>query len=224
MLTKRINIFTGYFGSGKTELVINFADHLRRSNPFVVIDDIDVINPYFRTRDVKAFLQTRNIDLVAPPDRLMHSDLPIVSAKIYNYLHDTRYFVLFDVGGDSDGAKALGQYANDLVNLEPEVVFVLNGCRPYVNHVEGIVKTVRNIEKTMRLPVTSIINNTNCGEETTLEMIHFGHELATKAAQELGINYYGTTMWELFSEYKADTMPSCPLFFIKRHMMLDWKS
>jgi hypothetical protein len=90
---------TGHFGSGKTEIAINMAITEKKRYEKVAINDLDIINPYFRTRDVAELFQRNGIELIAPVNRLATSDLPIVSGEIYRVLHDERYRIIIDAGG-----------------------------------------------------------------------------------------------------------------------------
>ncbi len=223
ILENRIHIFTGHFGSGKTELAINFAGLLRDQYEYVAIDDLDIINPYFRTRDAIEFFNEKGIELIAPPKKLIQADLPIVSAEIYRVLGDAKYRVVVDAGGDKDGAKALGQYHHDWKDLKPEVIFVLNANRPYVSTLDGALYTISEIEKAARMPITSIINNTNIGKITTLDDIKGGLELSLLLSEKLNIPLMCTT---IASELKMETAEfaadNC-VQYINRFMKVAWE-
>jgi hypothetical protein len=156
---KRITILSGHFGSGKTEIAINLAFNEKEIHNKVAVNDLDIINPYFRSRDVSDLFEQQDIELIAPANRLATSDLPIVSGEIYRVLHDHRYQVIIDAGGDKDGAMAMGQYYHEWKHLEPELLFVLNANRPYVSTLGGARYTIEQIEKAARLKVTGIINS-----------------------------------------------------------------
>jgi hypothetical protein len=174
---KKLTILSGHFGSGKTEIAINLALTERQEYEKVAINDLDIINPYYRSQDVPSIFQEYDIELISPKSRLATSDLPIVSGEIYRVLHDPRYRLIVDAGGDKDGATALGQYYHEWNDFSPELLFVLNKNRPYVSSLEGALYTVEQIEKASRLNVTGIINNSNIGIETTMQDIQAGFEL-----------------------------------------------
>lgn len=222
-LDRRIHIFTGHFGSGKTELSINFAHYLRQTHEHVAVDDLDVINPYFRTRDVDDFFQENKIELIAPPKRLTMADLPVVSPEIYRVLHDEKYQIIVDAGGDKDGAKALGQYYHNWKDLHPEIIFVLNTNRPYVSTLEGALFTISEIEDSARMKVTGIINNSNVGKLTTFDDIKNGYELSLKVSDKLGIPLLCTTISESLKDETKHFAEGHEVFYIKRFMKLDWE-
>lgn len=222
-LNKRITILTGHYGSGKTEIAINLALNEKKLHNKTAINDLDIINPYFRSRDVSDIFEQQNIELIAPPNRLATSDLPIVSGEIYRVLHDHRYRVIIDAGGDKDGARALGQYYHEWKGLEPELLFVLNANRPYVSTLEGARYTIEQIEKAARLRVTGIINNSNIGSETSMDDILNGYELGSKLSNLLSIPLLYTTI-SVDLEVEANCFAkSHQVMFIKRFMKLSWE-
>lgn len=223
ILTKRINIFTGHFGSGKTELAINFANEIRKITDKVAVDDLDIINPYFRTRDVASFFKEKDIELLAPPERLLNADLPVVSPEIYRVMSDENYTLIVDAGGDKDGATALGQYYNDWKDLEPELLFVLNACRPYVSTLEGALYTISQIEQASRLKVTGIINNTNVGKATSISDVESGLNLALQVSKKTNIPFICSTLSENLKDEVSEILIANEVFYIKRHMKLDWE-
>lgn len=219
----RITILTGHFGSGKTEIAINLALNEKKIYNKLAINDLDIINPYFRSRDVADIFEQQDIELIAPANRLATSDLPVVSGEIYRVLHDNRYRVIIDAGGDKDGATALGQYYHEWKHLEPELLFVLNANRPYVSTLEGARYTIEQIEKAARLKVTGIINNSNIGSETSMADILDGYELSSKLSNMLSIPLLYTTI-SVDKENEAICFAkSHQVMFIKRYMKLPWE-
>lgn len=220
---KRIKILTGHFGSGKTEISINIAIKEAKQFPKVALNDLDVINPYFRSRDVGEHLGKLGVELIAPKGILATADLPIVSPEIYRVLKDKTYRVIIDVGGDKDGATALGQYYHDLKDEDYELLFVINANRPYVSSVDGVINTIHQIETVSRLRVTGLINNTNLGcADTTVDNLLQGIEIAEDVSEKLGIPFLYTTLSENISdngEFEALTN----INYIKRFMTLPWE-
>ncbi|MEH7494892.1 hypothetical protein [Neobacillus niacini] len=222
-LNKRITILTGHFGSGKTEIAINLALNEKKLHNKIAINDLDIINPYFRSRDISNIFEQQDIELISPATRLATSDLPIVSGEIYRVLHDYRYRVIIDAGGDNDGARALGQYYHEWKELKPELVFVLNANRPYVSTLEGARYTIEQIEKAARLRVTGILNNSNIGSETTMDDIRNGYELSSKLSNLLSIPLLYTTISVDLKDEANCFAKSHQVMFIKRFMKLPWE-
>lgn len=221
--TPRVTILTGHFGSGKTEIAINLALSERKRFEKVAISDLDVINPYFRSRDAALLFSQHQIDLIAPRPELAASDLPIVSGEIYRVLHDPSYRVIIDVGGDKDGATVLGQYYHEWQESMPEMLFVLNANRPYVSKLEGVFSTIKQIENASRLKVAGIINNTNIGSETTMNEVVSGFEFGRLVAEKLHIPLiYTCISTHLEKEAKA-FLKIHPGKLIQRYMKLPWE-
>ncbi|WP_284037397.1 hypothetical protein [Neobacillus sp. 114] len=219
----KITILSGHFGSGKTEIAINLALSERTKHDKVAINDLDIINPYYRSRDAASVFREHDVELIAPQNRLASADLPIVSGEIYRVLHDSRYRLIVDAGGDKDGATALGQYYHEWKDMQPELWFVLNANRPFVSTLEGAAYTIGKIENASRLKVTGIINNTNIGLETTMEDVWRGHELSSLLAEKLNITFLFTTIANHLQKDACNFAYRYEAFFIKRYMKLPWE-
>lgn len=224
MHTGRITILSGHFGSGKTEIAINLALVERQKYEKTAINDLDIINPYYRSRDVASIFEQHDVELIAPKNRLATADLPIVSGEIYRVLHDNRYRLIVDSGGDKDGATALGQYYHEWKDLHPELLFVLNGNRPYVSTLDGVLYTIEQIEKASRLKLNGIINNSNLGSETTITDIKKGMELSSQAAERLEIPLLYTTISSHLRREANEFSQNHKVVWIERYMKLPWEA
>jgi cellulose biosynthesis protein BcsQ len=220
----KITILTGHFGSGKTEIAINLAIQERKQHMKVAINDLDIVNPYYRTRDVEKEFKQHDIELIAPKGHLATADLPIVSGEIYRVLHDPAYRIIIDAGGDKDGATALGQYYHEWIHMQPEMLFVLNANRPYVSTLEGAITTITRIEEASRLKITGIINNSNIGSATTLNEIEKGYELAKQISANTNIPFIYTTIDNSLIAKTTDFAKQNPTTYIQRYMKLPWET
>ncbi|WP_035445709.1 hypothetical protein [Bacillus sp. UNC41MFS5] len=220
---RKISILSGHFGSGKTEIAINLALAERQRHEKVAINDLDIINPYYRSRDAASIFLQHDIELISPKSHLATSDLPIVSGEIFRVLHDHRYRLIVDAGGDKEGATALGQYYHEWKDFSPELLFVLNKNRPYVSTLDGALFTVEQIERASRLKVTGIINNSNIGMETTMQDILRGYELAIELAEKLEIPFLYTTISKHLKSEAQEFMNNHEGVFIERYMKLPWE-
>lgn len=169
---KRITLFEGHYGSGKTNIAVNYAEYLRQTAERVLIVDLDIVNPYFRTSDSREELRARGISVVASAFAGSNVDLPSVSDAAYAITDRRDCMAVVDVGGDDRGAYALGRYApailqeNDFDNL-----LVINMYRPLTRRVDDMLHIVREIEQASGLPFTGIVNNSNLGQETTARTV-----------------------------------------------------
>ena len=181
MGAKRITLFAGHYGSGKTNIALNYARILKRAGEKVAIADLDIVNPYFRTKDSAQDLQAEGIDLVVSDFANSNVDFPALPKEIYSLVAPpvlsttncqlpTR--VVIDVGGDDRGALALGRYVPDIrAENDYEMLAVVNAARPLTRTPQDAVEVLREIESACQLPFTGIVNNTNLGQQTTAETV-----------------------------------------------------
>lgn len=183
MLEKRLNIFTGHFGSGKTEVAVNTALKLKSAGNKTAILDFDIVNPYFRTADVKEVLTKKGIWVMTTTYANTNVDVPAIPAEVSTLFIEKDYRVVLDVGGDDIGARALSRYKDEIMEDDYEIYLVININRPMTNTVEKIKEMIWEIEQSSRLKVTKLVNNTNVLSYTTGEDIIKGQ----KVIQQVGI-------------------------------------
>ena len=180
---KRLTLFAGHYGSGKTNIAVNYALRLASEGRRVCIADLDIVNPYFRTKDSEAELRAAGIDLVSPQYANSNVDLPALPAESYRLVQDRSSYGIMDIGGDDRGAYALGRFA-DAIKAENDyrMVFVLNCYRPLTSTVSDAIEIMREIEAACGIRFTDIVNNSNLGAETTprtvLDSVDFANELS----------------------------------------------
>ena len=169
-LTRRVTIFAGHYGSGKTNVAINYALYLKHDGFEVEIADLDIVNPYFRTKDAETLLNENNIRLVSSVMANTNVDTPALPAEAYSIVHDTSKHAVIDVGGDDRGALALGRYVPYLLKEENyEMLFVINKYRFLTGTPEETIEVMREIELSAGMKFTGIVNNSNIGDETTAD-------------------------------------------------------
>lgn len=188
-MVNRIRIFMGHFGSGKTEISINYAINLAKEEKKAAIVDLDIVNPYFCTRGMKKELEEKGVRVISADPNLSNAELMVVPAEVLSVFNDKSYDVVFDIGGDDQGAIVLGQY-NRYFKEEPyDLYFVINNNRPLTSNDIDTEDYIRAIEAVSRLKVTHLISNTNMSYETTVEDILRGDEEVSKLSKKLGIPY-----------------------------------
>ena len=185
MKVKRITLFAGHYGSGKTNIALNYARMLKRSGEKVVIADLDIVNPYFRTKDSAAALQAEGIDLVVSDFANSNVDFPAMPKEIYGLVAERGQKIVMDIGGDDRGALALGRYVPDIrAEDDYEMLAVVNAARPLTQTAADAVEVLREIEAACQLPFTGIVNNTNLGQQTiattVLESVPYANEVAAR--------------------------------------------
>lgn len=179
---KRVNIFVGPLGSGKTELAVNTALVLAEKSP-VTLADLDVINPYYRVRRVKAELAARGVNVVCPPDEVSPADVPALPPAISAVLVRDDLRGVFDVGGDDIGARVLGRFRPYLPAGQYAVFFVVNTCRLKAT-VTDIHRMVDRVEHAARVRINYLVNNTNLGLETEAATVMAGRRMLERVVRE----------------------------------------
>ncbi|MCR5055605.1 MAG: hypothetical protein K6B54_01690 [Clostridia bacterium] len=180
-------IFTGHFGSGKTEVAVNFAIDLKRRKPDanVALIDMDIINPFFRSADAADALEARGIRVETMLYANTNVDVPALTGKMGSVINDKETYVILDVGGDDLGAKACGYYANDIASRDHTFFFVLNPYRPFTKELADTSKIFREIEDATLLKINALLDNSNLLEFTDAATIAKGSrkvdEFAAKA-------------------------------------------
>ena len=191
---KRVSLFCGHYGSGKTNIAVNYALYLRSLGNEVAIADIDIVNPYFRSKDSEAELKAAGIDVIALPFANTNVDLPALPPEVYSLVRNHSRMAVFDIGGDDRGAYALGRYVPDiLAENNYDMFFVANFCRPLTRTPEEALEVMREIEDACHIPFTAIINNTNLGTETTAELVEASREKAEALGKLCGLPVAMTT-------------------------------
>ncbi|MGI6577799.1 MAG: hypothetical protein ACOX1Q_07225 [Eubacteriales bacterium] len=185
---KRVTIFAGHYGSGKTNLAINYAFMLRRYLDCVSIVDLDIVNPYFRTKDSEDVIKKSGIRVISSSFANSNVDLPSIPAEAYAIIEDDGHHIVVDVGGDDRGALALGRYMPGLRKSgDFEMILVVNKYRPLTRDSGGAVEILREIEAASGLPFTGIINNSNLGPETTADTVLSSIGYADEISQITGL-------------------------------------
>ncbi|PAB60207.1 nucleotide-binding protein [Anaeromicrobium sediminis] len=186
----RIKIITGYFGSGKTEFSVNFAIKLHNEGKKVAIADLDIINPYFRSREKTEMLENMGIEVISSSighQKSMGIDLPSISASVLKPIIDKSYYAVLDVGGDHSGARALKRYVNHLKEKGYEMLYVINKNRVFSGTKEEVIENISKIEAVSGLKVTGLVNNTHLLKETDVDTVMSGQILSREVSNELGI-------------------------------------
>jgi hypothetical protein len=216
LFSRRVTLFVGHFGSGKTEIALNGALDLAAAGERVVLADIDVVKPYFRSRSARALLADVGIELLAPDGEHIHADLPIIVPQVRTALRDAAAKLIMDVGGDDTGARVLGSLSDVIPVEETHCLVVLNFSRPSTRNPEEAARMVEEIESVARVPVTGLVSNTHLMQETTPEVVLEGHEMASRAAHALDLPVVAVTVSEhLMDDLRGEEL-GCPIVVLRR--------
>lgn len=182
----RIKVLVGEFGSGKTELAVTLASYMQRSGMKAAVVDMDLVKPYFRTREHRKRLEAEGVTVVAAQEKLAHADLPVMPSDLSRVLFCPEYHVVVDVGG-ANAAIVLGQIRNRILENGCEVLMVVNICRPFSADADEVVSTIGNIEAASGMKVTGLISNTNIGAETTEQQVLAGLQATREVSAITGL-------------------------------------
>ena len=167
--SKRVVIFAGHYGSGKTNIAVNFAKDLKKSGKQVALADLDIVNPYFRSKDSENELKEEGIDLICSEFASTNVDIPALPFTINRIINDKSTYSVLDIGGDDAGSVVLGRLANGIKSEDNyEMIFVVNFFRPITRTAEDALDIMKEIECVSSLRFTAIVNNSNLGELTTV--------------------------------------------------------
>ena len=217
---KRLTLFAGHYGSGKTNIAVNYALHLAAEGKKVCIADLDIVNPYFRTKDSAAVLDAAGVHLISPTFANTNVDLPALPAEAYRLVTDKSIYGIMDIGGDDRGAYALGRYVPAMKEEgNYRMVFVANCYRPLTRTPEEALEVMREIEAACGLQFTDIINNSNLASETTPETVLASLDYMEKFSQLSGLPIWLTTAEKAVAS-QLDLSPVLPLSLQEKYFDL----
>ena len=216
-------IIVGNYGSGKTEIAINLAVDQKKLGKRVKVADLDLVNPYFRTREARSQLLEADIEVVLPPSQYMVADLPILSPKVAALIKEKNQLAILDAGGNDVGATVLGALAEPLKDRPVKMFQVINPFRPYTDTIAGCLKIRHEIEHASKLPMSGIISNANLMDETQASHILEGYSFAKTFARESGLPLEFLTVAEGLRPKLKIKQFSCPVLTIRRQLVPPWK-
>jgi hypothetical protein len=206
----RIKVLVGEYGSGKTELAVNLASYMQKSGLMTAVVDMDLVKPYFRTREHRQRLEAEGVTVVAPQGKLTHADLPVMPPDLTRVLFSPEYRVVMDVGG-AKSAIVLGQVRDRIRNNGCEILMVVNICRPFSKNAKDVISAMRNVEAASGLAVTGLVSNTNLGAETELQHVTAGLQVVREVSGSTGLplRWLVLPSW-LYGAFESDE-PLLPL-------------
>ena len=210
---KRVTVFAGHYGSGKTNIAVNYALMLKNSGKeHVAIADLDIVNPYFRTKDAEAMLEKNGIRLISSPYANSNVDTPAFPAEAYAAVDDKSLYSVIDVGGDDRGALALGRYVPYIKSENNyEMLFVINKNRFLTSDENGTLEVMREIEESAGLRFTGIVNNSNLGSETTADTVRKSLSYAEGVSRLSGLPIRFISVNENLAEELSDVKDLFPI-------------
>ena len=218
-----IVVVVGNYGSGKTETAINLAAACRKSGMAVTIADLDLVNPYFRTREARIPLEAMGIQVILPDRQYMFADLPILAPAVADIIRQPSDLTILDAGGDDVGVTVLGALASVLQDKSVHMLQVINAFRPFTGDVAGCIRIKEEIEASAKLKVTGFVSNANLMDDTLAGHIREGYELVKSVADHTRIPLeFITAPPGILAEHDLAHF-SCPVLTIDRTLLFPWK-
>lgn len=208
MKFKRLTLMAGHYGSGKTNIAVNLAMMLKKSGEDVVIADLDIVNPYYRTKDSEDELRAAGIPLISSEYANSNVDVPALPQELYSIVDVRSRHAIVDIGGDDRGALALGRYTPFILEENDyDMLLVINKYRPLTPDTASTLEVMREIEAAGGIPFTGIVNNSNLGRETTPEDVIASDAYAKDIAAATGLPIRMTTVKAEIAGAVAEVLP-----------------
>ena len=220
-MNNKLIVVIGAYGSGKSEYAVNLAWRMREHRPFLV--DLDIVNPYFRSRDVRERFASEGVDVVAPEGAYSHADLPMLSPRIRSVILDTTRPVILDVGGDPAGCRALVRFTQDIRNRGYRMPLVVNTRRPFTSDVKGVGEMLGMLEGATKLNVTEFVCNTNLMEHTDLDIVSEGTAIVRQAAEQFGKKFETFLVLDAYTDAIPDELDGAKKMTLSYFLNKPWE-
>jgi len=205
-VTEKINIVIGAYGSGKSEYAVNLALNFMTLNNQVSLVDLDIVNPYFRSRDLKETFSEIGIEVISPDGEYKHADLPMLSPRIMGAVMDHERKVILDVGGDPAGCRTLARYVENINKRSYCLQMVINTKRPFTSNAQEILYMVEMLQKASNLRITELICNTNLLNETETDDLEEGIMIIEDVADKLGVVFNNYLVLDRYKSKLPDNL------------------
>ncbi len=188
-LDHRLTIIIGAYGSGKSEIAVNMSLAQRKALPDkkLLIADLDIVNPFYRSSDCGAVLEEAGIRLITPLYAGSNVDAPVLTPEMYVIFDDESYQGIFDIGGEDMGAIVLGSIKKRIENTDTAIYMAVNTLRPFTSDPEQIAIMTNELTAAAGFKIDGYLNNTNLLEETTADILAEGEKKILEASKITGI-------------------------------------
>ncbi|MCF7912120.1 MAG: hypothetical protein K9M99_06310 [Candidatus Cloacimonetes bacterium] len=222
-MNKDIVIIIGAYGSGKSEYAINYVWQLKQQEIPVTLVDLDVVNPYFRSREVREDFARQDIIVIAPDGEYTHADMPMLSPRIMGAVQDISRKPVLDVGGDPAGCRTLARYVQNIKNRGYQLKVVINTKRPFTSDHKGIIQLLESLEYSSRLKVTELVCNTNLMEYTDEAAISDGIKIISGVAEELKLKFSEYLVMEKYADRIPENLLGKKRVLLQYYLNKPWE-
>lgn len=220
---KRILVIVGHYGSGKTNLSVNLALHMKAMGKPVVLVDLDIVNPYFRSADFAGLMQQHGIESVSPAFARTNLDIPALTGRLDAEI-ETDKTLIIDVGGDDAGAAALGRYSAAIRDAGGcDMLYVVNGYRYLTRTAEDAAEILGEIQRVSRLSVTGVVNNSNLSDATTPQDVAATDRFARETAETYGVPMLFTAVDERIASKTGELLQDGRIFPVQIFVKKPWE-
>ena len=223
-MDKRLVIVTGHYGSGKTEFAVNYSVECAKEHEKVNIADLDIVNPYFRSREKAEELAKKGIRVIGSMLGNITLELPAIPPEVRGMIEDKDAKTILDVGGDPEGARILAGYSAYIKEVDYEMLLIVNANRPRTKTLEDVLGYIESIEATSMLKITGLVNNTHLLKSTTAEDVMRGHELIEKVSKTTGLPIRCETAIKTVADEIKQNNKDLSIFPLKLYMRENWMS
>lgn len=221
---RNVIVIVGGFGSGKSEVSVNLARHLAATGDGpVALADLDIVNPYFRSREAASALESLGIKALVPPGAYAVADLPIILPEIKSSIQRAEGKLILDVGGDDAGATVLSSLVDAFTPGQYDMLFTVNAYRPFTSDLEGALKIMGEIEKAGKLKFTGLISNSHLIEQTTTVEVMHGVDLTQQVSKATGLPIYFVSAFESVIKALNPRQVPYPVLPIYRSLLKPWE-
>lgn len=216
-------MFSGGFGSGKTEVAVNFTLSMVGKVERVAIVDLDIVNPYFRSRSVRELLRTRGVNVILPDEALLDADLPVVQPEVRGVISSPSGLVVLDLGGDAVGARVMASLMDGSTQDRLDAFFVLNSRRPRTQNVTLAAQMMEEISRAAGVLFTGIVVNSHLIGETTVAVIAEGIAVAEELAIRMRLPIVFVAVEKRLLDVFDPTRCGYPVLTMERLMLKPWE-
>jgi hypothetical protein len=217
---RRVTLFIGAYGSGKSEISLNFAFWLRSQNKKVTLVDLDIINPYYRTVDARITAEAKSIRVIAPPFAGTNVDVPAVPPDINSIFDDPSRHAVLDIGGEDMGARVVSMLKMHLRQMTSSfaLYMVVNPYRPFNETADQVEKTAQSLSSATGLELTGLVHNANLLEAGGASLLSDSWFVVKQAADRLALPVvFAAAMHETIPPSWGDKTPEgIPLLRLDR--------